>query len=151
MYSSRPHATGRGIICLAGARPLIGIMWVTFGHLRPSGHIMPDHAGDRGAVFLVFAPHDHPAYQADPVEVGAGRPILRAPIDDRRGAASNAAGRMSLRLSLTRGDGLGRNAVLGQGAGGQGESWECRRERRSAVSVSPIRSLHVLRGKVQHS
>jgi hypothetical protein len=40
-----------------------GIMWVTFGHLRPSGHIMPDHAGDRGAVFLVLAPHDHPAYQ----------------------------------------------------------------------------------------
>jgi hypothetical protein len=28
-------------------------------HLRPSGHIMPDHAGDRGAVFLVLAPHDH--------------------------------------------------------------------------------------------
>jgi hypothetical protein len=40
-----------------------GIMWVTFGHLRPSGHIMPDHAGDRGAVFLVLAPHDHPAIQ----------------------------------------------------------------------------------------
>ncbi len=40
-------------------------MWVTFGHLRPSGHIMPDHAGDRGAVFLVLAPHDHPAYQAE--------------------------------------------------------------------------------------
>jgi hypothetical protein len=40
-------------------------MWVTFGHLRPSGHIMPDHAGDRGAVFLVLAPHDHPAYQPD--------------------------------------------------------------------------------------
>src|SRR5712691_11194453 len=34
-------------------------MWVTFGHLRPSGHIMPDHAGDRGAVLLVLAPHDH--------------------------------------------------------------------------------------------
>ena len=43
----------------------IGIMWVTFGHLRPSGHIMPDHAGDRGAVFLVLAPHDHLAYQAE--------------------------------------------------------------------------------------
>jgi hypothetical protein len=41
-----------------------GIMWVTFGHLRPSGHIVPDHAGDRGAVFLLLAPHDHPAYQA---------------------------------------------------------------------------------------
>jgi hypothetical protein len=36
-----------------------GIMWVTFGHLRPSGHIMPDHGGDRGAVLLVLAPHDH--------------------------------------------------------------------------------------------
>jgi hypothetical protein len=29
---------------------------VSFAHLR---HIMPDHAGDRGAVFLVLAPHDH--------------------------------------------------------------------------------------------
>jgi hypothetical protein len=34
-------------------------MWVTFGHLRPSGHIMPDHAGDRGAAWMVLAPHDH--------------------------------------------------------------------------------------------
>jgi hypothetical protein len=34
-------------------------MWVSFAHLRPSGHIMPDHAGDRGAVFLALAPHDH--------------------------------------------------------------------------------------------
>ena len=33
-------------------------MWVTFGHLRPSGRIMPDHGGDRGAVLLVLAPHD---------------------------------------------------------------------------------------------
>jgi hypothetical protein len=33
-------------------------MWVTFGHLRPSGHIMPDHGGDRGAALLVLAPHD---------------------------------------------------------------------------------------------
>jgi len=40
-------------------RPTRGIMWVTFGHLRPSGHIMPDHAGDRGAVLLDLAPHDH--------------------------------------------------------------------------------------------
>src|SRR5215469_12997594 len=44
-------------------------MWVTFGHLRLSGHIMPDHAGDRGAVFLALAPHDHLAYQADPDDV----------------------------------------------------------------------------------
>src|ERR1039458_5884698 len=43
---------------LALGQPLIGIMWVTFGHLRPSGHIMPDHEGDRGAVLLVSAPHD---------------------------------------------------------------------------------------------
>jgi len=27
--------------------------------LRPSGHIMPDHAGDRGAALWVLAPHDH--------------------------------------------------------------------------------------------
>jgi hypothetical protein len=33
---------------------LFGTMWVTFGHLRPSVHIMPDHAGDRGTVFLVW-------------------------------------------------------------------------------------------------
>lgn len=26
---------------------------------------MPDHGGDRGAVFLDLAPHDHPAYQAN--------------------------------------------------------------------------------------
>jgi hypothetical protein len=38
---------------------LIGIMWVIEDHLRPSGHIMPDHAGDRGAEHLVLAPHDH--------------------------------------------------------------------------------------------
>jgi hypothetical protein len=40
-------------------RSLIGIMWVIEDHLRPSGHIMPDHAGDRGAELLVLAPHDH--------------------------------------------------------------------------------------------
>jgi hypothetical protein len=34
-------------------------MWVIEDHLRPSGHIMPDHAGDRGEVILVLAPHDH--------------------------------------------------------------------------------------------
>src|SRR5712692_8526155 len=34
-------------------------MWVIEDHLRPSGHIMPDHAGDRGAVPLVLEPHDH--------------------------------------------------------------------------------------------
>jgi hypothetical protein len=34
-------------------------MWVIEDHLRPSGHIMPDHAGDQGAAHLVLAPHDH--------------------------------------------------------------------------------------------
>ncbi len=40
-------------------RAVIGIMWVIEDHLRPSGHIMPDHAGDRGAEFWVLEPHDH--------------------------------------------------------------------------------------------
>jgi hypothetical protein len=40
-------------------RPLIGIMWVIEDHLRPSGHIMPDHADDRGTVLLILAPHGH--------------------------------------------------------------------------------------------
>jgi len=35
------------------------IMWVIEDHLRPSGHIMPDHAGNRGAVLSVLAPHDY--------------------------------------------------------------------------------------------
>src|SRR6266487_2512596 len=34
-------------------------MWVIEDHLRPSGHIMPDHAGDRGAELLFMEPHDH--------------------------------------------------------------------------------------------
>ena len=38
---------------------ICGIMWVIFGHLRPPGHIMPDHAGDRGAVPSGPAPRDH--------------------------------------------------------------------------------------------
>jgi hypothetical protein len=52
-------------VCITGhrhalkQRPLFGIMWVIFDHLRPSGHIMPDHAGDRGAACMVLAPHDH--------------------------------------------------------------------------------------------
>jgi hypothetical protein len=40
-------------------RTHLGIMWVIFGHLRPSGHIVPDHGGDGGAALLVLAPHDH--------------------------------------------------------------------------------------------
>jgi hypothetical protein len=64
-------------------------MWVTFGHLRPSGHIMPDHAGDRGAVFLVLAPHDHFAYQADPNDISAQNDlIVRALAGDRGRAVS---------------------------------------------------------------
>ena len=40
-------------------------MWVTFGHLRPSGHIMPDHGGDRGAAHLDPGASRSPPYQAD--------------------------------------------------------------------------------------
>lgn len=40
-------------------RSLLGIMCVIEDHLRPSGHMMPDHAGDRGAELLVLAPHVH--------------------------------------------------------------------------------------------
>jgi len=32
---------GHALHSARSARALIGIMWVTFGHLRPSGHIMP--------------------------------------------------------------------------------------------------------------
>ena len=56
------HADDLGL-CLSPARIHVqgacGIMWVIFDHLRPSGHIMPDHAGDRGAALMVFVPHDH--------------------------------------------------------------------------------------------
>ena len=37
-------------------------MWVIFDHLRPSGHIMPDHVGDRGVVRLDFGASRSPAY-----------------------------------------------------------------------------------------
>jgi len=43
--------------------PPCGIMWVTFGHLRPSGHIMPDHGGDRGAAHLDPGVSRSPPYQ----------------------------------------------------------------------------------------
>ncbi len=69
----RQHPAGGTAALSLTCRALGGIMWVTFGHLRPSGHIMPDHASDRGAVFLVLAPHDHLAYQADARVIGAGR------------------------------------------------------------------------------
>jgi hypothetical protein len=44
-------------------RPVCGIMWVIFDHLRPPGHIMPDHAGDRGAVFPGSGASRSPPYQ----------------------------------------------------------------------------------------
>jgi hypothetical protein len=47
-----------GLVGRPTERAVIGIMWVIEDHLRPSGHIMPDHAGDRGAELLVLAPHD---------------------------------------------------------------------------------------------
>jgi hypothetical protein len=47
-------------------------MWVIEDHLRPSGHIMPDHAGDRGAELLVLAPHDH--LHINPCEGALGAP-----------------------------------------------------------------------------
>src|SRR5580693_706782 len=46
-------------------RAVGGIMWVSFAHLRPSGHIMPDHAGDRGAVSLSLGASRSPPYQAE--------------------------------------------------------------------------------------
>jgi hypothetical protein len=73
---------------------LIGIMLVTFGHLRPSGHIMPDHAGDRGAVPSVLAPHDHPAYQADQVDGWrVARPVVYGITGDRAGGLDRAGRR----------------------------------------------------------
>jgi hypothetical protein len=38
-------------------------MWVIFDHLRPSGHIMPDHVGDRGAARLDLGASRSPTYQ----------------------------------------------------------------------------------------
>jgi hypothetical protein len=49
-------------------------MWVTFGYLRPSGHIMPDHGGDRGAAHLDPGASRSPPYQPDP----GARPIVRS-------------------------------------------------------------------------
>ena len=45
--------------CWRQPLPLIGIICVIFDHVRPSGHIMPDHAGDRGGSILIIGPHDH--------------------------------------------------------------------------------------------
>jgi hypothetical protein len=41
------------------------IMWVIFDHLRPPGHIMPDHAGDRGAVLPGPGASRSPPYQTE--------------------------------------------------------------------------------------
>ncbi len=60
-------------------RPVGGIMWVTFGHLRPPGHIMPDHGGDRGAAHLDLGASRSPPYQADPVDAGAQSDLICAP------------------------------------------------------------------------
>jgi hypothetical protein len=64
--SSRQQAEQRisrrralALLAIGCQRTSHGIMWVTFGHLCPSGHIMPDHGCDRGAALLVLAPHDH--------------------------------------------------------------------------------------------
>src|SRR5690348_491794 len=38
-------------------------MWVIFDHLRPSGHIMPDHGRDRGAAHLDPGALRSPPYQ----------------------------------------------------------------------------------------
>jgi hypothetical protein len=43
-------------------------MWVIFDHLRPSGHMTPDHVGDRGAVRLDLGGSRLPTYQPDPVD-----------------------------------------------------------------------------------
>src|SRR5690349_17608954 len=56
------HLASRARVTVTACSPertTRGIMWVIFDHLRPPGHIRPDHAGDRGAVFLVLALHDH--------------------------------------------------------------------------------------------
>jgi catechol 2,3-dioxygenase-like lactoylglutathione lyase family enzyme len=97
---------------------LLGIMWVTFGHLRPLGHIMPNHAGDRGAVFLVLVPHDHlhikherepdrfgglgrarfsvprSATASHPVNPGTGQPGRRRTITSPPGMIISMIGRM---------------------------------------------------------
>ena len=50
----------------AAPDPVRDIMWVIFDHLRPSGHIMPDHVGDRGAARLDLGVSRSPTYQ--PIE-----------------------------------------------------------------------------------
>jgi hypothetical protein len=40
-------------------------MWVIADYLRPAGHIMPDHAGDRGVARLDLCASRSPTYQPD--------------------------------------------------------------------------------------
>src|SRR2546423_5082066 len=100
-------------------------MWVTFGHLRPSGHIMPDHAGDRGAELLVLAPHDHlyinhdrltsPARPASEPEAGQAARLRRQDHDRRAWLnAIHVPRRWSLRRCVERGSDA-RPAVVGFG------------------------------------
>src|SRR5882757_3350933 len=48
-------------------------MWVTFGHLRPSGHIMPDRGGDRAAAHLDPGASRSPPYQT---RIGCARVVV---------------------------------------------------------------------------
>ena len=73
-------------------------MWVIFDHLRPSGHIMPDHVGDRGAVRRILKPYDHlrinhvrstPRCSREDRDA-PDRPDLRSSDDQYRGPASRA-------------------------------------------------------------
>ena len=87
--------------------PHTRIMWVTFGHLRPSGHIMPDHAGDRGTAFSVMAPHDHlhiKQMRALAERVEAGRPVTLL-AQPRRTAAGSPWSRFMSRAARMTGTG----------------------------------------------
>ena len=57
---------------------LRGTMWVIFDHLRPSDHIMPDHAGDRGTVRLILAPHDYLHFKQKSASVTCTGPPIGA-------------------------------------------------------------------------
>ena len=88
-YPDRPQAAG------TGGRSISGIMWVIFDHLRPSGHIMPDHVGDRGAARLDLGASRSPTYQPEECASASGRSTL---IRWRRNTIR--AGRKALRRSV---------------------------------------------------
>jgi hypothetical protein len=71
---------------------------VAFGHLRLSGHIMPDHAGDRGAAHL------------DPCGLGEGQP----------GELGGGAGARSRAWLRRRGQAGGGVEAFSSGAGSSG-------------------------------